>query len=432
MIRILDLYCGMGGLSLGFLLALDGVEVHGLDVDRHAVETYNLNLGRLGGVAKVQDVLEWVPDGDYDVVMGGSPCQPFTIANNRRPCEQHPYFPTFPKFFDVILSLRPKVFVLENVKGLMMERNRTHFLRQIGRVADSYCVEYDVLNAADYGVPQRRERLFVIGIRRDLRVRPSFPRPTHAKDEAVTVDGVKIHRWVTLKEAIGDLLSIPPPSRVFLMPSQVERIARERENTSGKYWGEMDFPDSLDKPSRTISSHTIEGVKKETIVLAWTAYQAKHPPLSPDEPSRAITSHLAKASRDGLVPVLAEHVTTGLDPEKVWMSDWGSRVMNYDRPSYTITEKHRSGQLLPIVYRRLTVRECLRLQSFPDWWSFPDSVSASKKYKLVGEAVPPILAYRVAVALAKTLGLETREPPREDEWSLPYFRRAFADYYDSG
>jgi DNA (cytosine-5)-methyltransferase 1 len=392
MIRILDLYCGMGGLSLGFLLALDGVEVHGLDVDRYAVETYNLNLGRLGGVARVQDVLEWVPDGDYDIVIGGSPCQPFTIANNRKPCEQHPYFPTFPRFFDVVLSLRPKAFILENVKGLMMERNRVHFLRQIERVSDGYCVEYDVLNAADYGVPQRRERLFVIGIRRDLRMRPSFPRPTHAKDEVITVDGVKIHRWVVLKEAISDLLSVPPPSRVFLMPSQAERIARERENMSGEYWSKMEFPDSLDKPSRTISSHTVGGVKKETIVLAWTAYQAKHPPLSPDKPSHAITSHLAKASRDGLVPIVDQMAT----------------------------------------YRRLTVKECMRIQSFPDWWAFPESVSTSRQYKLIGEAVPPILAYRIAIALAKTLGLETREPPKEDEWSLPYFRRSFADYYDSG
>jgi DNA (cytosine-5)-methyltransferase 1 len=392
MIRILDLYCGMGGLSLGFLLALDGVEIHGLDVDRYAVETYNLNLGRLGGVARVQDVLEWVPDGDYDIVMGGSPCQPFTIANNRKPCEQHPYFPTFPRFFDVVLSLRPKVFILENVKGLMMERNRIHFLRQIERVSDGYCVEYDVLNAADYGVPQRRERLFVIGVRRDLRMRPSFPRPTHAKDEVITVDGVKIHRWVVLREAIGDLLSVPPPSRVFLMPSQAERIARERENMSGEYWSKMEFPDSLDKPSRTISSHTVGGVKKETIVLAWTAYQAKHPPLSPDEPSHAITSHLAKASRDGLVPIVDQMA----------------------------------------MYRRLTVKECMRIQSFPDWWAFPESVSTSRQYKLIGEAVPPILAYRIAITLAKILGLRTREPPKEDEWSLPYFRRSFADYYDSG
>jgi site-specific DNA-cytosine methylase len=119
-------------------------------------------------------------------------------------------------------------------------------------------------------------------------------------------------------------------------------------------------------------------------------------------------------------------------------SDWGSRVMSLEKPAYTITEKHRSGQLVPIpgaspaMYRRLTVRECLRLQGFPDWWRFPEHVSVSKKYKLVGEAVPPILAYRLAVAVAGILKLETREPPRHEEWQLPYFERAFSDYLGDG
>jgi site-specific DNA-cytosine methylase len=139
--------------------------------------------------------------------------------------------------------------------------------------------------------------------------------------------------------------------------------------------------------------------------------------------------------------------------------------MRLEKPAYTITEKHRSGQLVPVppttpevmgrpspslvadarvyatgrrehgsdaekgCYRRLTIRECLRVQSFPDWWRFPEHVSVSKRYRLVGEAVPPIFAYRLAVVVAKTLGLETREPPREEEWRLPYFRRAFADYF---
>jgi site-specific DNA-cytosine methylase len=79
-------------------------------------------------------------------------------------------------------------------------------------------------------------------------------------------------------------------------------------------------------------------------------------------------------------------------------------------------------------FRRLTVRECMRLQSFPDWWVFPKDVSTSKRYKLVGEAVPPMLAYRIAVDLGKALGMSVKEPPQAEDWDLPYFRRAFADY----
>ena len=228
-----------------------------------------------------------------------------------------------------------------------------------------------------------------------------------------------------------------------LTPEQVERIRRERENTD-RHFGKMEFPDPLDKPSRTISSHTVEGTKRETIVLP-----------------------------------LTEHVMTEKGGWNKPNSDWGSRVIPDDKPSYTITEKHRSGQLVRVpsehdvrmyvmnfsdkslekhrpqeldnpsttvrasfhkippdatirqgeTYRRLTVRECLRLQSFPDWWMFPKDVSVSRKYRLVGEAVPPILAFRLAVALGKALGLQTREPPDSEEWWLPYFRRAFQDYY---
>jgi DNA (cytosine-5)-methyltransferase 1 len=481
-VRVLDLYCGMGGLSLGFALALRDVEIAGLDVDGDAVDTYNLNLNRLGAAARVQDVLRWEPAGAYDVVIGGSPCNPFSIANVRNPGEAHPLFPTFPRFFDVVLALKPKLFLLENVKGLTTRRHRHHLERQLARTAGDYMVEWRVLNAVDYGVPQRRERLIVVGVRRDLGRRPLFPEPTHAEKEHAGLDGRRLHRWLALGEAIGDLLLVPPqegkkliqtnprhgkpadlgrPSRTvkvdgrggdftfdtILVPAesatelrfallrgeQVERIRREREDTS-RHWCGMEFPDRLDRPSRTVSSHTVEGTKRETVVL----------------------------------PLIPDHVMTeggGWDSPR---SDWGSRVMDPGRPAYTITEKHRSGQLVPVppttaeamgrpspslvadarvyaagrmehgsdvekgCYRRLTVREALRIQSFPDWWRFPDRVSASKRYRLAGEAVPPVLAYRLAVAVARALGLETREPPRREEWQLPYFERAFADYLGGG
>jgi len=343
--RVLDLYCGMGGLSLGLALALDGAEVLGLDVDRPAVETYNLNLSRLGCKATVQDVLEWEPEGGFDLMVGGSPCQPFSLANTLRRGEEHPLFPTFPRFFDLVLELRPKAFLLENVKGLAMRLFRRYLDAQLARVSGGYRVQMAVLDASRYGVPQRRERLFVAGVRRDLGARFEFPRPTHAPQEHVALDGRKLHMWVVLWEAVGDLATLPPAS---------------------------------------------PGV--------------------------------------ALAPVLAEHVMTKLGGWDTERSDWGSRVMDLGRPAFTITEKHRSGQLLPPFYRRLSVRECLRVQSFPDWWRFPDSCSVSRRYRLAGEAVPPILAYRLGVAIGKALGLETREPPKEGDWALPYFARAFADY----
>jgi len=474
MVRVLDLYCGMGGLSLGFALGLEDAEILGLDIDRYAVETYNYNLGRYGCKAVVQDVLRWKPSGDYDIIIGGVPCQPYSLANTKKRGKDHPLYPTLPRFFDIILELEPKVFLMENVKGLVTKRHKPLLEEQLDRVRGEYKVTWRVLNSAYYGVPQRRERVFVLGIRRDLGIKPSFPRPTHAEKERVTLDG-KLYRWVTVREAIGDLLLVPPvnypkklvqtnprhgkpidmdkPSKTvkvdgrggdftfdtmlvpILSDRQVMRILMERVDTS-RHRAPMEFPDPIDKPSRTISSHTMEGTKRETIVLPIT-----------------------------------EHVMTEKGGWNNLKSDWGSRVVPSDKPSYTITEHHRSGQLVEIPssewlrkhppvrleepsntivsntgknvkwthnsvivqgrYRRLTVRECLRLQSFPDWWGFPEHISISRKYRLVGEAVPPILAYRLAVHIAKIMGWGTGEPPRQEDWMLPYFSRAFQDYLDN-
>jgi DNA (cytosine-5)-methyltransferase 1 len=343
----LDLYCGMGGLSLGFLLAVEGLRVHGIDVNPLAVKAYNANLP--GGRAEVGDALKWTPEEEYDLVIGGSPCQPFSIINNRRPATEHPLFPTFARFFDIVVATQPEAFVLENVEGLTDSRNFHHLEAQLARLR-GYRVKWKVLDAADYGVPQRRERLIVVGIRDDLGVQPEFPRSTHAERESLTLTGERLHRHVTLGEAIADLLDLDPPPGCLLTPRQVERIRRERANASGIHWGTMEFPDRLDRPCRTISSHTVEGSKRETIVLAW-----------------------------------------------------------------------RRG------YRRLTVKECLRIQTFPDWWTLPEA-GEKALHRLVGEAVPPVFAYRLACALARSLGWRTREPPKPEEWMLPFFERAFADY----
>ena len=404
-------------MSLGFLLAIENAEVIGLDIDRYAVETYNFNLGRLGGRAYVRDVLRWKPEGDYDVVVGGPPCQPFSLANTRKRGREHPLYPTFPRFFDVVLELKPKVFLLENVKGLVTKRHRQLLAEQLERVEPYYRIRWQVLNVAHYGVPQRRERLFVLGIRRDLEVAPSFPRPTHAEKEYATVDGKRIHRWVTVREAIGDLLAIPPQGLVLTH-------------------------------KRSLTDRVLETTWK--------------PVFTSEEPRFTVTNSGIRVLQ------VTEHVMTEKGGWTNPKSDWGSRILDQNKPSYTITEKHRSGQLVRVLvqptteeamarpcptlvadariyatgrrekgndtekgcYRRLTVRECLRLQSFPDWWRFPEGISTSRKYRLVGEAVPPILAYRLATHIAKLMGWRTREPPKPEEWQLPYFERAFADYME--
>jgi len=349
-LRVLDLYSGIGGLSLGTALALRPKQILGLDINKNAVLTYNLNLERYNAHSIQADVLDWTPEkGYFDLVVGGSPCEPFSIANARRRGEKHPLFPTLRRFFDLVLELRPTAFIHENVKGLLSTQFRHIYEEQLNRIKDHYYVSARTLNSADYGVPQKRERLITIGIHRSLGKKPSLPIQTHAERPITTIYGT-IPRWLTLRDAIQDIVANPPTDTVIFRQEQVERIRRERENTRGIHWGCMEFPDSLDKPARTISSHTIEGTKRETIVIQM---------------------------RDGL-------------------------------------------------YRRLTVREALRVQSFPDWWNFPDGITITTKFKLIGEAVPPILAYKIARSLAIDLGWEWH-PPTPEDFELPYFERAFPE-----
>jgi len=354
-LRVLDLYSGIGGLSFGIAVALRPKEIVGLEIDRNAVMTYNLNLARYNAKSFIQDVLEWKPDGYYDIIMGGSPCQPFSYANAKRKGEKHPLFPTLERFFDIVLELEPPVFIHENVKGLLSLRHRHVYGEQVKRLKDRYAIVHGILNSADYGVPQKRERLFTIGIHRSLRKVPSLPIPTHSEKPAMTIHGT-LPKWLTLREAIGDIMATTQPETIIFRQEQVERIRRERANTRGIHWGVMEFPDNLDKPARTISSHTIEGTKRETIVI-----------MSP---------------------------TAGLDGNSI--------------------------------YRRLTVREALRVQSFPDWWSFPDGLSITLKYRLLGEAVPPILAYKIGRSIAISMGWEWH-PPTPEDFKLPYFERAFPE-----
>lgn len=418
-VRILDLYSGMGGLTLGFLLGLKDVSVIGLDIDKYAIETFNFNLNKFNAKGIVQDVLEWEPKGEYDMIVGGVPCQPYSIANTKKRGREHELYPTLPRFFDLVLNLEPKVFLMENVKGMISSRNRTFLESQIRRVENIYNVKYTVLNASHYGVPQRRERLFVLGIHRDLGITPSFPKQTHGEVERDTLNG-HIYKWVTVREAIGDLLSIP-----------VENYPKKLIQTNPKHGKPVD----LDKPSRTVKVDGRGGdFTFDTI----------------------------------LVPL--DHVLTLKGGWTTSKSEWGSRVIPLDKPSYTITEKHRSGQLVEVPseswlkkhppvdpdkpsnaiasntgknkkwahnsiihngkYRRLTVRECLRIQSFPDWWTFPDNVSISRRYKLVGEAVPPALSYRLAIHIGSLLNIGIKVPPKEEEWDLPFFKRMFRDLLD--
>jgi DNA (cytosine-5)-methyltransferase 1 len=406
MVRVLDLFCGMGGLSLGIALALEDAEVHGVDIDLHAVDTYNMNLQRLGCRAERADLLTWPIDGGYDIMVGGPPCQPWSLANTKNIGEKHPLYPTFQRYFDIIKATMPTAFVFENVRGLIT-RKFNHLLDcQLSSMAETYCVKTAILNAVDYGVPQKRQRVIVIGIRRDAGVKPVLPQQTHAERAASRLDGGMYHRWLTVREAIGDLLTAPP--------TIIHR---------GHYGGRKTSAVSSDSPSYTVGTMSGGSRSRTTMYLLVPDHDTGEKKLLQTNPRHGKPLDLDSPSRT--VKVDGRGGDFCFDTMLLPLDLPATTILGDPRMS-THEHHYRRNQHY---FRRLSVRECMRLQSFPDWWGFPENISTSKRYKLVGEAVPPILAYRIAVCLGKALDIPVKEPPREEDWGLPYFRRAFADYF---
>lgn len=205
--NVVSLFSGAGGLDLGFKMAGHDI-IWANDLYSDAVETYKKNLGNH---IVCQDITEVdtkdIPD--CDIVIGGFPCQGFSVANTKRH-EGDERNKLYLQLIRVIRDKQPKFFVAENVKGLL------HFAK--GKVVQlilddftslGYKVQIKLLNAADYGVPQTRERVIIVGVRNDVDFDYHYPTHSHDKNAA---DGAQ--KWVTVGEALKDLPNPDEPNEV--------------------------------------------------------------------------------------------------------------------------------------------------------------------------------------------------------------------------
>lgn len=221
--NVVSLFSGCGGLDLGFKGGFQYLNryyscnpfkiVWANDINEKATQTLKLNFKNInvvcGDITKILDAesseRQLVVDGDLplpdyaDVVLGGFPCQDFSLAGKRQGLnvQRGKLYQSMAK---VIAKVKPKVFLAENVKGLLSWENGLAIKTIIEDFsALGYNVQYKLFNAADYGVPQIRERIIIVGVRKDLKANVDWPSPTHSSD------GVNLKPWVTIKDAIGDL-----------------------------------------------------------------------------------------------------------------------------------------------------------------------------------------------------------------------------------
>lgn len=173
--NVMDLFSGPGGLSIGLRRAGFRV-IANVEINRDAMDTYTSHDGDAEHIVKdVRDVSFSSYRGKVDVVVGGPPCQPFSIGGLRKADADGRNM--IPEFIRCLKEIQPEAFVMENVPGLLFKRARSYFDSVLARLADcGYRLNWSVLNSADFGVPQKRKRLFVVGARSKLL---KFPKATH-------------------------------------------------------------------------------------------------------------------------------------------------------------------------------------------------------------------------------------------------------------
>ncbi|WP_141273799.1 DNA cytosine methyltransferase, partial [Kurthia gibsonii] len=207
---LISLFSGAGGMDLGFKNAGFNI-LWANDFVKDATETYKNNIGDhvvLGDITEIPSSDIPGDIGDVDVVIGGFPCQGFSIANTKRNMDDSRNF-LYLELLRVIKDKKPKFFVAENVKGLLsMQKGKVIEMIVNDFEKIGYKVDYKLLNAADYGVPQARERVIIIGNR--LGIDNPFPKPSHARpnNKIPLVDDCEKEPYITVAEAIGFLSDV--------------------------------------------------------------------------------------------------------------------------------------------------------------------------------------------------------------------------------
>ena len=339
-----DLFAGAGGLSLGFEKA--GFRtLWAADNNSAAVETFNANLD--GKAERIN--LE--ANGDIPkptVIIGGPPCQGFSSAGMRKVEDKRNSLVSI--FAQIISGTRPRAFVFENVEGfLTSEKGRRVYELLRPLITSGYRVHLRKINAANFGVPQHRKRVFAIG---GLGFDPSFPEPTHSAFGAPgsKLAGAHLPRTATVAQAIADL---PPPTTQF--PGEPTDHCAVEINA-----------DRLTKVRALKPGQTM----RDLPAIHWhDSYRRR--------------SH--------------RRVKDGTPSERRGGPPAGVRRLKANEPSKTITGGAVSEFVHPSEDRFLTLRECARLQTFEDEFVFCGN--KAQRALLIGNAVPPKLACVVAQGL---------------------------------
>ena len=237
--KVVSLFSGAGGLDLGFTMAGHEI-IWANDLYEDAVSTYRKNLGNHIVCEDISNIsAEDIPD--CDIVIGGFPCQGFSVANTKRHVGDERN-ELYKQLIRIITAKRPKFFLAENVKGLTNLAKGAVFKMILNDFSEmGYKVSYKVLNAADFGVPQTRLRVIIVGVRSDIDWEYAFPAPTNIQGGSDSLPD-----WVSVSEALAD---IPDPDLPNNLPNHT--YSKYKLNINGYLGHRLLDPN---KPAPTVTA----------------------------------------------------------------------------------------------------------------------------------------------------------------------------------
>ena len=387
--KFLDLFAGIGGFRLGMESA--GHKCIGFcEIDKFARASYKA-IHDTKGEIELHDITavsdEFIRGiGRVDIICGGFPCQAFSIAGNRRGFEdtRGTLFFEIARFASI---LRPKYLFLENVKGILNHENGITFETIISTLDElGYNVEWQLLNSKDFGVPQNRERVFIIGHLRGERTRRIFPLSSTGRQ-------VDKHQ----EQSTNTLTTRYPNSQgvgSYIIESESQKVKSIGNiHPSGKGMnGEVYQADGL---APTLTTNKGEGQK---IAIKCNTIK-QFGVLQPNFNQCGVVYET-----DGIAPTIRAYQCGGLEPKIIQRGHGYNQGGEHDiAPTLTSNSYHENNHLsFGYRIRKLTPRECWRLQGFPDW-AFDKAQevnSNSQLYKQAGNSV----TVNVIEAIAKELG----------------------------